>query len=640
MVPEAKSRASSNDGNYNTFDDDDDMPIPGTPSKRRRVESTKSVAADLNAFDKDVPLNDENPFMVTAAPPVPKAVRSPGLTLEDLRAPTPKILRTTGGTSTMAMPMMLMHTPQQKLLFQEEMARLSKPSRPFPGLTTPSAPTSDANPFSVSDSPPKKSAFSSSIFSRFRSGHGGGLSKGLDLDRSPISTPTKSSMALSLITPETPSVPGAITSTIRVSPTVVTSAGPDQDQRIIKSSNTRSFSDLSTTATATEMTILPAPKQSTAEQPAPVVPRSTAQDLNRHLPIPSPSLAMPVEIDATFDPTASRNPWGRPPSWKPKSPRMIDMEKKILAEQKARLAASTASSVESPLEPLSAFGSLKVSVYGRADRTKSLSMSSASLSASSLSMTSSRSDRSVHGHPASSHLGASIVESPVEYQVFGESTGRLNIVEDEDTREFSPPAVSPIKNALGDFPVPVLATSTTSSLFKIPTRSTTYGSKSRLVTAIVSRESAQPVSSNNRAAVKGTVQRVSKPIREATNQDQLPQPRGYHKGELLEQQDRAEKLKMENASILDQPTLQDHDFDDERKGEDETVLNFALQPIFGGTGTSKSRRNGFNFSHKTANNRDDHEHDQEFSFGGLFDEDMPEGLDPDEALYDNTEQFS
>jgi len=217
----------------------------------------------------------------------------------------------------------------------------------------------------------------------------------------------------------------------------------------------------------------------------------------------------------------------------------------------------------------------------------------------------------------------------------------------DDTREFSPPAVSPIKDTLGDFPTPVLATTIPSTLFKIPTRSVPQGLKAHSVTSVVSRESERQFGPTDKALVNGAARELPKSkrggdlrnagplIAEDVKQSQQREQQQREQQRLQEQEQR----QIENAWILDQPITYNDDFEDERKGEDETILNFALQPIFGGgvqsNGSASSRTNQDQQLDRQQLDRD------HFSMaGGLFDEDMPEGLDPDEALYDDTAQFT
>ncbi|KAG0056246.1 HAUS augmin-like complex subunit 6, partial [Linnemannia elongata] len=123
----------------NLFQESDDEP-PGTPSKRRRTDSVLALRTshvyDTEVATKGDPIR-QSTIPVSKTPErsaLLKALRSPKLTLDDLRAPTPKPIKTKNGEST-AMPLMLLHTPQQKLLFQMEAGLIPKVANPFTSLT-------------------------------------------------------------------------------------------------------------------------------------------------------------------------------------------------------------------------------------------------------------------------------------------------------------------------------------------------------------------------------------------------------------------------------------------------------------------------------------------------------------------------
>ncbi|KAF9951516.1 hypothetical protein BGZ70_000945, partial [Mortierella alpina] len=166
---------------------------PETPSKRTKIDSFEidlvgrrtTGHVELKTPVKERSVN--NNLVDTSVPSSPSsrvldrkrtlAVRSPKLTLDDLRAPTPKPMKissTDGPTAGLKMPIMFLHTPQQKKLY-EMLAETENPklSRPFNALTPPSKSDDKFGRISLSPKTPlKPSPFTSSIFTRFKTSSG------------------------------------------------------------------------------------------------------------------------------------------------------------------------------------------------------------------------------------------------------------------------------------------------------------------------------------------------------------------------------------------------------------------------------------------------------------------------------------
>ncbi|KAF9987010.1 hypothetical protein BGZ75_001146, partial [Mortierella antarctica] len=173
--------------------DSDLQETPETPSKRTKIDAfeisvvgrrtTSNVGLKTPVRERSV----NNSLADQSVPSSPSsrvldckrtlAVRSPKLTLDDLRAPTPKPMKISnvdGGPAGLKMPIMFLHTPQQKKLYEMlEDTEIPKLSRPFSALT-PSSKSDDKfgrKSLSLKTSL-KSSPFASSIFTRFKTSSG------------------------------------------------------------------------------------------------------------------------------------------------------------------------------------------------------------------------------------------------------------------------------------------------------------------------------------------------------------------------------------------------------------------------------------------------------------------------------------
>ncbi|KAF9985028.1 hypothetical protein BGZ65_011924, partial [Modicella reniformis] len=395
--------------------DTDDL--PGTPSKRRRVDPAEEQFVRRSPsfeFDIEVSLNDDDttyrsgvmssPSSHTPSFSPKKAAFSPKLTIDDLRTLTPKHLRTGGSNDKAAMPLMLLHTPQQRRLFGMESDLDTEPAPPFPALTPPS--TSDTELVRramTSKASPSRSQFSSSIFSQFRT------RMSLETSRNMISLNDDQSGDMAEASPFIVSSDAMNTTKSPVNPLV--------NRKLPQAPTTSSIvNHLLTRNSAIQDRVCNQETQQT-EPAAPTVTESNSRNVettngNGTINITSTTpefqkdredqRMLAYESPATIpavDFKASRNPWGRPPSWKPKSPRMVDIEKRRQADRAHRLAASSIKPMALPLESLESF---RASIYGRA----SISVpSSSSISFTSSSSASSRSVCSESGHLANNFGG-------------------------------------------------------------------------------------------------------------------------------------------------------------------------------------------------------------------------------------------
>ncbi|KAG0280439.1 hypothetical protein BGZ95_010084 [Linnemannia exigua] len=715
----------------NLFQESDDEP-PGTPSKRRRTDSVLGRRTSF-VYDKEVTTKDD-PGLQSTKPisrtpdrsTLLKALRSPKLTLDDLRAPTPKPIKTKEGES-ISMPLMLLHTPQQKLLFQMETGQIPKVSNPFSSLTPSSLmdPKGKSSFMSPSSSPFKRPAFSTSIFARFKSNPG----RERQEDSSPMghsiqTTPDHPSL-WDTSSPFAPS-PTPVKNTRTPPPLRPTAAGltksadrkPLTTTSILKhllngnsvvldricdkaeSNRVNKTNDPPATTAATlsaQTTTTASPTATT--KPTIQEPRHELKEARSIRPPASkivkkathPHTSTIDENAAVLSLGVKQNPWGRPPSWKPEAPKMIDIDNKHQTERARRLAAKggfgiAASSNESLAR--STMGSLKVSVFGRSMHpTAALrSSTSASASYSSLSSVSLRSLRSDSGVP-SSHAG------PGTTTVQGQAMSGDDVEEededddpDNDTRGFSPPVVSPIRGSDAERYKSITVSSSSSSSL----------SSSMMMSMMMStrrQESEKPrfhIPSRSVPPYSESIQADEPPSKAIESTPVVAEAVDLH----LDQETEAERLR-----FLDEPAPEFVDeIGEEDEGrrmighEDVTVMNYALQPIFGesegsqrgqGQGQGGFRRSlstsmprifgssgstnakdadlqasGVQLSHHRHDglvsdngtvmvNRDakgieqgEGEGESMSMVGRLFDEMMPEGLDPDEALWENTELFS
>lgn len=697
------------------FQESDDEP-PGTPSKRRR---TDSVLGRRTSFVYDTEVATKNDLIHRPTIPVSntpersallKALRSPKLTLDDLRAPTPKPIKTKNGES-MAMPLMLLHTPQQKLLFQMEAGLIPKVANPFTSLTPSSLidPKGKSTFMSPTESPFKRPAFSTSIFARFKSNPGPERQEDHTLPADPpVHTPTRPSLwdptspfapspTPAKITQTPPAAPPVLTKSIDRKPLTTTSilkhllnGNSVVLDRMCDKVENGTIDKNSAPLPTTIATIPPVTAPPVATPSRIQAQREEHMDLPpvpQHADMKKTAEFKKAAVSSISDGTAAvaslkvkQNPWGRPPSWTPNQPLMIDMDMKKTpqAERTRRLAAKSAGIGAPSFGSLdkSSMGSLKVSVFGRS-KHGSVQSSNASVSASYSSL-SPVSSRSLHSN--FSLLSSVSGSGAVQGQVFGgDDVGdEMEDDPDNDTRGFSPPAVSPIR-----------------------------GSDPGLLKSF-----AESMMMSTRQRAENEKPRFQIPGRHAQRQQQQQRTVSVYADEpneiesiVAESSLELQEQETERRQFLDEPMPEYEDGDEgggvgeglARHGEareDETVMNYALQPIFGGGGDSrrslsKSTIPRF-FSSRSIGRRSDMEGADQFSsvarlshdgrdrhlsrnmgrskeekvteedqgegrgdgmvnegeaeesmmIGGLFDEMMPEGLDPNEALWENTELFS
>ncbi|KAG0323674.1 hypothetical protein BGZ99_002614 [Dissophora globulifera] len=647
---------------YNIFNMDANEP-PGTPSKRRRVDSVEQELVGRRTsfvFDLEVPTKEDatqryNPLRTSQSS---TTIRSPKLTLDDLRAPTPKSIKTKGVDTSISMPIMLLHTPQQKKLFEMETSQIAKPARPFPVLTPSS--TSDSVPRLPAISPRmvlKRSPFSSSIFTRFEP-----IVDPMTVqDQQPPSGFTKPA--------------DQIQSTILPSPFIVAS-GVKKSTPPLRASLRRSRG-MSTSSIVKHMltgnsVVLDRIYGKSSDQPeAPVpddtVPQPLAEAGDRgdvgegdrdkvqesdstsiEAPPERPRKAIATATVSAVDLNASRNPWGRPPSWKPSSPKMVDMERRRQLDRAHR---STPKPMPLSFDSLSqsAMGSLKVSVYGRA----SVSIpSSSSVSFSSSSSLSSKSFNSDSG------LWASQAKGLFSQDAVQEDDNAVDIGDEDDTREFSPPPVSPIRDTPLDSLFPSFGASmastqpraTMSFAQSIRTqRKNTSGSAGGSVGVKPPATAPTTMTKTAKATTTESVAR-RRPSKPATASSAMAGYLGQVENHMTQQR----QHEAARNDILGQPIEEDEfmarNRNRNRGDEDDTILNHALQPIFDGKGGSsdsaaqEQRSVVQEFEGKAAfrhtNGDKNHGESDDGIGGGLFDEVMPETLDLDEALWDTTDIFS
>ncbi|KAF9573620.1 hypothetical protein EC968_008255 [Mortierella alpina] len=578
---------------------------PETPSKRTKIDlfemdavgrrTTSIVGLNTPVKERSVnrPLADQSlpssPSSRTLDRKRILAVRSPKLTLDDLRAPTPKPMKvsTVDGTSTgLKMPIMFLHTPQQKKLYEMlAETEIPKLSRPFSALTPPSKSNDKFSRKSLSPKTPlKPSPFASSIFSLFKTssglqrseGRASGLA-GKSVPKSPSaaglfllnsSATTKSEYPTSPLANKRPARPFA--ASVRVNH-LLTGNSVALDRMCNSDNGVERHSHTSTAASVE-------PKMDTQDSVQLTQAQAKASPISPEKMIEtSPRADLRTEAVAVkADLRASRNPWGRPPSWKPKSPRMIDMENKRLEES---MAARRGHLLPPPFEQLSKsnLGSLKVSVFGRSRNVSPPSSTPASFS--SWSLLSSKSLHSDAG-PLSSQLETGQASRLGKFN--GENASEDHHDDDEDdSRGFSPPAVSPLRLPRLDthrsFTASMLSSSSRDAAgFVLPKR--------------MKRETDIPFKSARRPSLGKSKER----------RDNLSNRVQVHDAE-------AERF-------LNEPMDQNPFLAPDQAGEEEdcTVLNSELQPIF--------------------NNNEATE--------GLLGEAMPDGLDPEEILWETTEAFT
>lgn len=442
--------------------------LPGTPSKRRRVDSSDERFSDRRisfGYEFEVPLKDDTTHQSRKGTPsfAPRVMgRSPELTVDDLRAFTPKPSRTRGTQDNGTMPLMLLHTPQQRKLFGLDKDQSHESTHhPFPALSPPSTSDTDlvrraiSSPFS-----PVRSELSSSIFSRFR--------KGVSLQSSRNMMSSVHSARSDNSPPPTEASPFIVSSdpgstTAATSPFTSTAAQSQSQARHTRP-QVPIKSPIFKRLLAGNSGVLDRLRNDTprveASAPSAVEsgPEAGAVQVNGKTNVastpPASSETQEDEDDTEDDQSmteskssarisgvdfrASRNPWGRPPSWKPKSPSMVDIERRREAERARRRAAKEIK----PMPPLDTLS--KGSVYGRA----SISVpSSTSVSFNSSTSTSSRSLHSDAGHPAANRSGGKAPAETVHEDAGDEGEAEAEAVDkdDDDTQEYRSPPVSPIR---------------------------------------------------------------------------------------------------------------------------------------------------------------------------------------------------
>lgn len=608
----------------NPFEDTEDDYMPGTPSKRRRMDVSRPLLALENKeYARDSTLNLRTTLFSPKTPDskLAKPSRFSGLTLHDLRDPTPKPSKTfylNGGSPIdKPLPIMFLHTPQRKKLFEKKSALLEGTLSKSPGLSPLKSNLHSSIPPTT---PAKTSLFGSSIFSRFNIGSAPDLrAKSADLSPTKIQKPSSAPDRPSTIigtSPKSPTAPGLLR---RLSLKTVTSVEPSMDASTTVS---RLLSGNSVTLDRASHSGQESNSAGVTEQPAttfvtpPKLSRPTtmgARPTRAQEGEQRSTEVTPATNASTHPPSGTTlstpSPWGRPPSWKPKSPRMIDMEKKRLAERTARLAKKSGPiplSIDShSKQPL---GSLKVSVYG-----KSMNM------ISSMSSLSSRS--TVSGRSSSSVYNKSFNTLPGDNSLLEEEDDEND--EDDDTGRISPTAISPIK---GSHQFSQSTFQPFSSMFS--TRSFTFA---RSIAQLKAPQTSSP-------RVSGTLARP-----ELNRSFVESRPMVSTAAATVSSQDPL--LEKERQQILDGPMEEFRS----RHGEDETVLNTALQSIFDGSSSFKqgsrkaetpTSRGPQQLSDSQGSAVGLHFDENDGGGGGLFDERMPDGLDLNEALWENTEVFS
>ncbi|KAF9114879.1 hypothetical protein BGX27_009524 [Mortierella sp. AM989] len=655
---------------FNIFNVDDNE-VLRTPSKRRKVDSFSQHLSSHHSpfrFDIEVPTkgdgNRQSGFLglssIAKSPDTsPKKVMSSSkLTLNDLRALTPKPLK----TSSTTLPIMFLHTPQRKQLFPMEASPVSKS---FPSLNSPSA--SNVKSDGQLASPKlslERSPFSSSIFSRFKAGVSLSLSDKSQLltsdplglaarhqpggEASLFSTSLTSKMGT--ISPKKTSIHRRPSRPLNTSAIRNLLSG---DSSVVLDRLGSEGSKQPNSTTVIESQTKAKSDMSDSKNPDIPVNRSSSGN-NKMAETPKAVLRGSVAASSSVDLNAKRNPWGRPPSWKPKSPRMIDMERRRQLDRAHRLAAKDVGPMESSLDALalSSMGSLKVSVYGRASVSVPSSLSP-SFSSSSIS---SRSFQSDFGLGSSRLYGASLDEDIHRYNGLGgergmEESKKNNDESDEDTRRFSPPPVSPIRkphpNSLRSLSASTMSISSPGDakavLWQLKNSNSSVQQGTSTATIATTGSSGL---SETKGSTTVTVASAVPPNRPFVT---VKSTEGRHlsgsiaelskakKGQQQQSQEAAKRQFLEDA-------IQDEELIVGGDEEDETILNHALQPIFtiqeGTAGGSSNRSEVGQRGQRHLMRSVQSERRGVEECGGLFDEVMPDALDLDEALWENTELFS
>ncbi|KAF9921123.1 hypothetical protein FBU30_008886 [Linnemannia zychae] len=586
------------------FSQESDDEPPGTPSKRRKVDSVVGQHTSY-IFDKEVPANGGQIYQpagpITKTPDRPpslKALRSPKMTLDDLRAPTPKSIKTKEGEKT-GMPLMLLHTPQQKLLFQMEAGLIPKVSNPFTKLTPSSIIDVKGKSTSISPtgSPLKRPAFSSSIFARFKSSSGYGEQK----NTSQLDHPTQTPNRTNLWDASSPFAPSPTPVKIRHS---LQSVAPTLTKSVDK---------------------------------RPVTTTSIMKHLLNGDSVDLGKTRNEKENIAIGEANASRTT--------------------IEATSPVRTSPKLSTKVQPNVQPQYQEQNQSVSTFSSTARTAEAK--SAAL-------------------PNSNILSSAIGIETAQLQTMGirDFNGEEESIEDpdnNDTRGFSPPPVSPIRGS-----DPEIFKSFAESMMHVPM--TTRQSQNE-----------RPLSSSQLFIPNRSIARQHTTTITVPDQDQPSRP-DMNVIETLVAESLNSEEEAERQRFLDEPMSEfDENSDDDadrrettrhrETKEDETVINIELQSIFG-----KSRNGGYqsifrnsrsksisqakgsnsgvdsvyydkmrhadvfgsseHLSHDTEEHvfknvmEDEGSENESMHVGGLFDEMMPEGLDPNEILWENTEMFS
>ncbi|KAF9580353.1 hypothetical protein BGW38_003038 [Lunasporangiospora selenospora] len=644
---------------------------PGTPSKRRRVDSIgSSLFGRRTSFGLTSPDITSKSGSSLFSPPRPdnsdfgsKGKRAqPLLTLEDLRAATPKAPKTSSRESLEPkLPIMLLHTPQQKELFgmgnvsAVKFPTLSKDDDASSLLTMSLArehriSEATRNLFRGESLP--RTSLSSSIFERFN------LSNGSSGNRV---------LAKSLSKPD---LVGPVSE-----PDLATSPSTREKRQRASSgleSYTRQNADRSTGGAEVENS-----KETVS---------GNAMSMQLSEPEWKPSSRFGSRAVDTRERAPSLGPFCQERAVQSKEKRRADSGASSVQETKFNhdehgeagddvLIKENGSLLAEPL-PEPSLGSIKVSVFGRA-RMSTLSRSTASLS----STLTSRARQSESSLLASQMR--TMMQDNTDDEAATEMRALTDLENDGDTREFSPPPVSPIRSQDMD---PGMYRSvmmmSTSTLTRAGARE---GSEPALLSSLLSRSTREVDHSTGQgrdsaASVRSLVKSKErsrdvemsdiKKRRSSGSMFASKSPETQRSSSTRVTMAQMEALKglpelARKSQHLDLPVAYPDEHQLENQ-EDETILNDALASIFGGSrkrvGLSQQSvvpSKGGTTTDKSS--QQDHRHQEagEDTFrrrlsgsrrelievdgirgGGLFDEGMPDGLDPDEALWENTEMFS
>ncbi|KAF9428061.1 hypothetical protein BGZ94_003463 [Podila epigama] len=644
----------------NPFQDSDDGDVsPNTPSKRRRLDLTEHTIDLENKRPSDDYDRVQSGYLFPPNTPNHKTAKAScftGLTLHDLRAPTPKTERTynlqTGSPlPPRPMPIMFLHTPQQKKLYEEMAARSAAASKsPLP--SPPAKPNLGLPTFaskSTAVSPARNPVFSSSIFSRFNFGSTPDHQAGVLLE-SPVKGPKSNnapmhSMTKALDSPlSLPCSAGSKSAAFSTRTPRVTEKTMGSSTRVhrLLSGNSVTLDRMSHVdnkgpgcVATTEQGAISSPLEATSDEPTHSIiaindstKRPRVQAMKRQ--------QKSSETTPSSSATSNPSPWGRPPSWKPKSPRMIDMEKKRMRERTARLAAKFGPvPIAFDMDSKQSLGSLKVSVYGKPTNTGNSISSQSSMSLGS-------SIASLHNKST---------ETLREAHDRVEEDDEENGDDEYDSGSISPTAVSPIKGSQ------LFSQSTFqpfASLFS--TRDTGMFSRSTAAQFHTPYPATRPSLLVTKSDAERNAKEATRVSKETPRTVASPSPFLKDGKEGHEEEDEDEEA--ERRRVLDGPMTTNFEEDDRstvrvREEEEETILHKALQSIFAeGTKSSgdegrkgerlSTRRDSRLFKESQGSERGfgQEEMDGESEIKGLFDERMPDGLDLDEALWETTEVYT